>query len=349
MDKNIKKTPYDVKITSSLLQKPDSSLSDLEKEAIRIYKNRITSYSNDLDKCNETIREDCKILCGGRFCERDLIPAYGWIDPVKKMAYKLEKLNYFYRKWGMHVQFDQTKEKFGTFRGYWSIQHTPTCFFSKYVNRLNDFLTYDVDYAKQTIVDEECHETLEWEECTKEEYSKKLSRFGDKVKKAKIVKRHDDVQAKPIDKMTVYFMYDKKLKKYMRSYWLMHGAKTHVEITKHKWLFKISSIVHKLDSWLSSKHREDIIENVMHENFYNEVDNIVNECEKECHDLCQKCGAFIGDGGHADRCETTGWITYICDRCAIADGRIYYNHKSKKWMREDKKAENPYAKTRQLS
>lgn len=345
MDKNIKKTPYDVKITSSLLRKPVDSLTELEREAVKIYKNRIASHSDDLVKCNETIKNECRILCGGRFCEQNLIPAYGWITPVRKMAYKLEKLNYFYSKWGMHVQFDQTKEKFGTFRGYWSIHCTPTSFFNKYVHRLSDFLAYDVDYARRTIVDVECHETLEWEKCSKEEYSKKLSRFGDKVEKAKTIKCVDDVQAESIDKTTTYFVYDKNAKKYMRSYWLMHGAKTHIEFTKHKLLFKIGSVVHKFDSWLSSRHKASIIENVMYENFYNDVTDIVDECEKECYDLCQDCGAVIGDNGYADRCETRGWLTYICDKCAMASGRRYYNTKTKKWMYEDKPSTDPYLKT----
>lgn len=197
-------------------------------------------------------------------------------------------------------------------------------------------MAYDIDYAKKCVVDEECHDTLEWEECSKDEYSNRLSRFGDACKNTKKIKNRNVLLTKKdeTDHTITYFVYDKDTKKYFRSYWLMHSAKTHIEITKHKWLFKLSKMINNIEYLLNSLHRETTVECVMYENFYNEVTEIVDECEKECAKYCQICGNRIDEHGLYDKCETRGWIIYICDKCAMASGRTYFNHSTKKLMNE---------------
>lgn len=45
------------------------------------------------------------------------------------------------------------------------------------------------------------------------------------------------------------------------------------------------------------------------------VSYLINETEKKCFDTCEDCGMSIGENW-SPRCETTGWITYICEKCA---------------------------------
>lgn len=334
------KSIYDIDVTRTLLDKPESELSDLEKEAVKHFNEQRATYMAKLDKANEQIQEDCKILCSGRFSEKCIIPEYGWIEPVKKAAYKLEKLNYFYKKWNMHVIFSQTKEKFGTFRGYWTIVNERSFPCASLLNKLNEHLMYNVDYGKKYVVDKCAMTTLEWEECSEEDYNDHLDRYGSRVKKfkeydeSKLIGSAIYLEGTSYPRDTTYFRRDEDNKKFYRSYWLSHPAKGHYEVTKHK-------LINKLQTWLNSiiinmsyDASENTEHHVMYENFYNEVSEIVAVCEEECGHYCQICGNSIGDHRIHDKCETSGWITYICDRCAIADGGKYFNHNTGKLMQE---------------
>lgn len=48
----------------------------------------------------------------------------------------------------------------------------------------------------------------------------------------------------------------------------------------------------------------------------------VRAAEKECYSTCESCGWQIGTP-HSPRCETTGWTTYLCEKCARRQGREY--------------------------
>ena len=45
------------------------------------------------------------------------------------------------------------------------------------------------------------------------------------------------------------------------------------------------------------------------------VDTLIENAEHECYCTCEECGHQIGTDW-SPRCETEGWITYICDECA---------------------------------
>ena len=335
----MKKTLYDIKVTFSLLHKPESELTKLEKEAIARYKDDQNIYLKKLVEANERLKKYCKILCSGSQCENNLIPDYGWEEPISNMAYKLEKLNYFYKPWHMKVQFAQTKEKFGAFRGYWDIIERSESFWARFFDRIYRFLSNRFDYGNKKVIDSQARVTLEWEECTANDHKKKLDRFGKKLKNAEEFDSHLEsviyLEGTVVPEQTTYFKYDKNAKKHFRSYWCRHAAKWHYEITKHKILHKIldfsKRLAIKFDSKPSSPMRF-----VMYMNFYEEVQEIVRQCEKECEARCQICGNRIDEHGWHDKCETSGWITYICDRCAMAQPQQYFNHKKNKWMKEDK-------------
>ena len=58
---------------------------------------------------------------------------------------------------------------------------------------------------------------------------------------------------------------------------------------------------------------------------------LIRIAEDECYNTCEYCGRQIGTT-YSPRCETTGWITYLCEDCAkkrdknyIKDDSIYNN------------------------
>lgn len=52
------------------------------------------------------------------------------------------------------------------------------------------------------------------------------------------------------------------------------------------------------------------------------ADRLIAAAEKECYNRCEVCGDFIGTSWTA-RCETKGWIRYVCERCAKKHGWRY--------------------------
>lgn len=52
------------------------------------------------------------------------------------------------------------------------------------------------------------------------------------------------------------------------------------------------------------------------------ADRLVSEAESECFNYCEVCGERIGNRWHA-RCETKGWIRYVCEKCAKNTGWRY--------------------------
>lgn len=59
---------------------------------------------------------------------------------------------------------------------------------------------------------------------------------------------------------------------------------------------------------------------------------IADKYEKKCFGLCEECGRQIGTE-YEPRCETKGWIRYICEKCAKAH--------QWKYMKLEKKDKQP--------
>ena len=114
-----------IDVTWELLKKErdnSSALTEAEKSALLEHHQVNKKREREHEEANNQLLKDCKYLTSG--AERHLIPAYGWIEPIKEMAYELETLNIMLRKHHTIITFDQTKEKFGTFRGYYLIHPT---------------------------------------------------------------------------------------------------------------------------------------------------------------------------------------------------------------------------------
>lgn len=52
------------------------------------------------------------------------------------------------------------------------------------------------------------------------------------------------------------------------------------------------------------------------------VEKLVAECDEECFHTCEDCGAQIGHSW-SPRCETLGWVSFICENCAKKHGSDY--------------------------
>ena len=58
------------------------------------------------------------------------------------------------------------------------------------------------------------------------------------------------------------------------------------------------------------------------------ADEVVRWAEDECYKTCEDCGRQIGTDW-SPRCQTTGWITYLCDECAAKKKGFYYKNGAK--------------------
>ena len=99
-------------------------MSKDEAEAVHMYKERIDRVRTEADNLNKVLREECPLTCSGH--DRTMIPSSGWARVISPFIYEIEMLNREAVKHGIIANFDQVKEKFGTYRGYYSVLHTKT-------------------------------------------------------------------------------------------------------------------------------------------------------------------------------------------------------------------------------
>ena len=264
--------------------------------------------------------EECKILyctkglpmthtcmCWGWECSK------GWHNALQSASCQLEMLNLMlYPLYKTRIQADQVKEKYGTLHFYWSVccdNYSPVVGkLGLALGKLSDKMRNSIDYGFKTVVDVESHETDETEELTKEQYEqyKKWNCTGSVLRES--------------------------VGKYFRDYKLWHPAKCHTEVTKHKLLHKLmatfSSVGYFLQyHWCRERTPE---QNIAVEFMESMAAKIVKEAEDKCYETCEDCGCQIGHKW-SPRCQTAGWVTYICDRCAEKLDRPYYKN-SELWQ-----------------
>lgn len=208
------------------------------------------------------------------------------------MAYKLEMLNLVFKKFHSRVGFDQTKEKFGRFCGYYTIHPTDHILFKILtwpLRRLRSLLEHKIKYCESRDV---------------------------------IVPRHDIERYVELDpaKSTdgLLDVVEVAGKRYGIECHTFHGV-TEVVPRKHKLLWKVKELVRSADikfqELVSFTNQESACDVVARQALDAIVQKIVDECEHECDRHCISCGAWIGDS-YSHRFQTRGWITYVCSRCA---------------------------------
>jgi hypothetical protein len=283
-----------VKLTWDLLDKkyhtPDL-LTENEKKVLAEYEQDCLKRDKELEEENKKLREECKYLTSG--FEHTLIPAFGWIQPIKKMAYELEALNIIFKKFHYTITFDQTKEKFGTFRGYYSITRDSSTlykFLTWPLHSLNMLLSNKINYRETTNI-KSPYEVERYIECNSDD-DLEFTKEGEEIVE----------------------IAGKKYKKERCT----HPVKTIIVPTKFKLLWKIKNLVNKLDTnfsnLISFVDKDSIEYTVIREALDDKVSDIVNKCEHECDNHCIECGCWIGK--NSKRFQTRGWITYVCPKCA---------------------------------
>ena len=97
-----------------------------------------------------------------------------------------------------------------------------------------------------------------------------------------------------------------------------HPPKSHVEVTAHIDEYEsMKAAADEARKALAERGRYDVTpaQRVIMEYMESEAESRVRKAEDDCYNTCETCGAQIGTDW-SPRCETTGWIRYICDRCA---------------------------------
>ena len=113
---------------------------------------------------------------------------------------------------------------------------------------------------------------------------------------------------------------------------LDHFEKIGFTPTKHKILHRIRDIVKKVELWFKfhiSEVEPTREQNVIREYIGNEADKYVREAEDECYRVCERCGTQIGTT-YSPRCITSGWVSYICEKCAKEKNAVYTKTKPDK-------------------
>lgn len=284
-------------VTWDLLKKErdnSSALTEAEKAALLEHHRVSKKREREHEEASNQLLKDCKYLTSG--AERHLIPAYGWIQPIKEMAYELEALNIMFRKYHTIITFDQTKEKFGTFRGYYSIYPTDHLLYKILtwpLHSLRNLLENKINYHQHCVEIEPRHDVEKYVEIAPDEL--------------------EDCK----DGSNIVEISEKKYRKEVYSCM----PKTKIAPGRFKLLWKIKDFVRQLDikfsSLVSFANHESRADVVVRQALDDKVQKIVDECERKCDDHCIRCGRWIGAGSR--RFQTRGWVTYICPECAKLD------------------------------
>ena len=235
----------------------------------------------------------------------------GWHQKLHEMSCKLELLNIMlYPEYKTRIQMDQVKEKFGTLRAYYSVVCDNYSIVGKLGNAVLELASKmrSINYGYKTVTDRESYCTHETEELTDEQYEN--------------YKKWNSTQSKLREENG----------KHYRDYELWHPAKCHVEVCKHKLLHKLMDKLQWLGRKLRSAGFKDLTsaQRIMVTYLDGAASKIIDNAEAECYKTCECCGREIGTDW-SPRCETAGWITYICDECAAKKPGFYYKN-GEKWQ-----------------
>ena len=294
-------------------KKDKKSENDIEKSELE-RKFKVPQYLIDAKK---NAINDCKILyCGTKKPMTQSLMCFGWEcgngwnREIADLSYRLEALNLLlYPKYRTRIEAIQIKEKFGYFRGYFTVVIDQTAirrFPSMIFEKIYNILANKIDYKYERVIDVLPHNKEEWEEITKEDY---------------------DMRVAP-DYVSNEFgwKFEERNGKYYRNQCVYHPERWHNRPTKHIFLHWLKDFVWKLKCIMVFLFFKDATkeQEVMSSFMYSYMEKCVSETEKTCHDTCEYCGVQIGDS-YCGRCETRGWIQYICEDCAKSRNLEYIN------------------------
>lgn len=310
-----------IDITRELLVKDEHDMTKEERDAVHKYNQMVEKRYEDLDRVNNYILKDCKMLCSGN--ESYPVPTYGWIYPVEKLCYELEAMNYEYKKYGLKVTLEQTKEKFGTLRFYTDTSMRPIGligFLAKPFYFISDKLS-KINYGINYVTDEAGYYTFDLREIPEENYNKNLNINGYEVKNniVKITSRSEIPERSGLASDTYFLNEDGK---YYVSVAVWHTPKRHPVCTKNRLLRLVYIFSNRVISILNSYYVESDIQGVMKKVFDDKIYDLIRIAENECNKRCYSCGTLFNDE-YSPACRMHSWILYLCENCAKITGNKY--------------------------
>ena len=100
------------------------------------------------------------------------------------------------------------------------------------------------------------------------------------------------------------------------------GVETYDVVVHPVWRHWLWDLFSKIQNWIEyasiNSHEREVVMTAADNAAY----DLINVAEDECYNTCEDCGCQIGID-YSPRCETQGWITYLCDKCAAKKNVLY--------------------------
>ena len=93
------------------------------------------------------------------------------------------------------------------------------------------------------------------------------------------------------------------------------GFRTWDTVWHPRWRYAIHEALTAAQNWIEYASVNWREKEVVMANANIVADRLVHEAEEACYNVCEECGHQIGTEW-SPRCETQGWINYLCDKCA---------------------------------
>ena len=272
---------------------PMSGLVQSEKQPA------INTYEQRMKELKARVMKDCLTLYPGRRPGWEC--GIGWTDALAKLSYKIECANQlFSRNFRVHAEADQIKEKFGRLRFYYTVHRDAPLIIERlswFLRKFADVILHKADFRTKRVTIKPATVTIECKELPP--------------------------PSSPDDPL-----YDGKLLESPDGFMCQLNKVYQYEVSKHvptrlQALWHIAYACYKVESWLLGLYSANLNRQAIGaEALEDFVEKAIRETEDACHSTCEECGSSIGTD-YLPRCETLGWITYICERCAKKRGVKY--------------------------
>ena len=200
----------------------------------------------------------------------------------------------------MHAEADQVKEKFGRLRFYYTVHRDAPPIIERlsgFLRKFADTVLHKADFRIKRVIIKPATVTIKCKEL-------------------------------PPPSLSDNQMYAGKLLEAPNGFRCLLNKVHQYEVSKQvltrlRPLWHIAYACYKIESWLLGLYSACLNrQNIGVEALDDIVEKAIREAEDACYSTCEECGSHIGTD-YLPRCETLGWITYICERCAKKRGGKY--------------------------
>lgn len=271
---------------------PMSGLVQSEKQLA------INTYEQRMKELKSRVMKDCRTLYPSKRPGWEC--GIGWTDALAKLSYRIECANQlFIRNFRVHAVAVQVKEKFGRLRFYYTVHRDAP----PIVERLCGLLRKTANVIL----------------CKADFRTKRVT-----IKPATVTIKCKELPLPVPDD----YLYNGQLLESPDGFRCLLNKVHQYEISKQvptrlRPLWHIAYACYKAESWLLGLYSADLNrQDIGAEALEDFVEKAIRETEDVCHSTCEECGSSIGTD-YLPRCETLGWITYICERCAKKRGVKY--------------------------